>query len=118
MIYKKRIAIVGGGIFGSTITIRLAKKGYFCDLYEKNNEPLYSKLKIITTDDFYIEIEGTEVIENLYLFDVNNIPVLPNLFQFSNIDPYYTRYKSKVKLQLPNEEILTGEGVLEIMDLK
>tara|TARA_B100000886_G_scaffold283549_1_gene207853 strand:- start:1096 stop:2157 length:1062 start_codon:yes stop_codon:yes gene_type:complete len=37
MIYKKRIAIVGGGIFGSTITIRLARKGYFCDLFEKNN---------------------------------------------------------------------------------
>ena len=95
-----------------------AKENLITDLYEKNNEPLYSKLKIITTDDFYIEIEGTEVIENLYLFDVNNIPVLPNLFQFSDIDPYYTRYKSKVKLQLPNEAILTGEGVLEIMDLK
>ena len=95
-----------------------AKENLITDLYEKNNEPLYSKLKIITTDDFYIEIEGTEVIENLYLFDVNNIPVLPNLFQFSDIDPYYTRYKSKVKLQLPNEATLTGEGVLEIMDLK
>jgi len=37
MIDKKRIAIVGAGIFGSTITIRLAQKGYSCDLYEKNN---------------------------------------------------------------------------------
>ena len=37
MIHKKRIAIVGAGIFGSTITIRLAQKGYYCDLYEKNN---------------------------------------------------------------------------------
>ena len=40
------------------------------------------------------------------------------LFQFSNIDPYYTRYKSKVILQLPDEMRYEGEGVLEIMDLK
>ena len=36
MIDKKRIAIVGAGIFGSTVSIRLAQKGYY-DLYEKNN---------------------------------------------------------------------------------
>ena len=95
-----------------------AKENLITDLYKSNNEPLFSKLKIITKDDFYLEIEGKEVIENLYLFDVNNIPLLPNLFQFSNIDPYYTRYKSKVKLELPNQESFEGEGVLEIMDLK
>ena len=95
-----------------------SKENLITNLYKKNNEPLFSKLNIITTDDFYLEIEGTDVIENLYLFDVNNIPLLPNLFQFSNIDPYYTRYKSKVILQLPDEMRYEGEGVLEIMDLK
>lgn len=95
-----------------------AKENLITDLYDKNNEPLYSKLKIITIDDFYLEIEGTEVIENLYLFDVNNIPLVTNLFKFSSIDPYYTRYKSKVRLKLPNNENYEGEGVLEIMDLK
>ena len=88
------------------------------DLYKKNDESLFSKLKILTKDNFYLEIEGTEVIENLFLFDVNQTPIVPFLFSFSNIDPYYTRYKSKVVLQLPNQKKYIGEGVLEIMDLK
>ena len=95
-----------------------SKENLITNLYKYNNEPLFSKLKIITTDNFYLEIEGTDVIENLNLFDVNNIPLLSNLFQFSNIDPYYTRYKSKVVLQLPDGMKHEGEGVLELMDLK
>ena len=95
-----------------------SKENLITDLYRYNNEPLFSKLKIITKDNFYLEIEGMDVIENLNLFDVNNIPLLSNLFQLSNIDPYYTRYKSKVILQLPNGISYEGEGVLELMDLK
>ena len=95
-----------------------AKEKLIENLYKKNNESLFSKLKILTTDEFYLEIEGTEVIENLGLFEVNNIPIVPSLFKLSNIDPYYTRYKSKVTLQLPNGQEYNGNGVLEIMDLK
>ena len=57
MIDKKRIAIVGAGIFGSTITIRLAQKGYYCDLYEK-------KYKI---NIFEPKIER-EIFDHIYLF--------------------------------------------------
>ena len=95
-----------------------SKENLITDLYKYNNEPLFSKLKIITKDGFYLEIEGLDVIENLNLFDVNNIPLLSNLFQLSKIDPYYTRYKSKVVLQLPDGLSYEGEGVLELMDLK
>mgnify|MGYP006146068599 CR=1 FL=1 len=95
-----------------------SKENLITDLYKKNDESLFSKLKILTKDNFYLEIEGTEVIENLFLFDVNQTPIVPFLFSFSNIDPYYTRYKSKVVLQLPNQKKYIGEGVLEIMDLK
>ena len=95
-----------------------SKENLIKNLYDKNDEALFSKLKIITTDNFYLEIEGTEVIENLYLFDLHKTPIIPFLFSFSNIDPYYTRYKSKVMLQLPDETIYKGQGVLEIMDLK
>ena len=95
-----------------------SKENVIKNLYDKNDEALFSKLKIITTENFYLEIEGTEVIENLYLFDLHKTPIIPFLFSFSNIDPYYTRYKSKVMLQLPDETIYKGQGVLEIMDLK
>ena len=88
------------------------------DLYDSNNEALFSKLKIMTKDNFYLEIEGFEVIENLALFEVSNAKVMPFLFNLSKIDPYYTRFKSDVLLTLPNGETLKGDGVLEIMDLR
>jgi len=95
-----------------------AKENLITNLYKKNNESLFSKLKILTKDDYNIEIEGTDVIENLHLFDVVKIPFLKKVMNIRNIDPYYTRYKSKVYLKLPNDSIITGDGVLEIMDLK
>lgn len=95
-----------------------SKENLITGLYKKNNEALFSKLKILTNDNFYLEIEGVEVIENLYLFDVHKTPFIPFLFSLSNIDPYYTRFKSKVTLKLPNQNPMIGEGVLEIMDLK
>ena len=36
MISQKRIAVIGAGIFGCTITLRLANKGYSCCLFEEN----------------------------------------------------------------------------------
>mgnify|MGYP007000227671 CR=1 len=48
-------------------------------------------------------------------FDINFLYLI---FKFSSIDPYYTRYKSSVMLSLPNGETITGDAVLEIMDLK
>ena len=95
-----------------------AKENLITDLYKKNNEALFSKLKILTKDDFYLEIEGEEVIENLSLFDVGNVPLMPFLMNLSKIDPYYTRFKSKVTLSIPDGKTFEGEGVLEIMDLR
>ena len=63
---------------------------------------------MMTTDNYYLEIDGYEVIENLALFEVSNIPIVPLIFKFSSIDPYYTRYKSSVMLSLPNGETITG----------
>ena len=37
---NKKIAIIGGGLFGSTIYITLKRKGYDCTLFEKNNDLL------------------------------------------------------------------------------
>ena len=95
-----------------------SKENLIANIYKKNNESLFSKLKIITKDDYYLEIEGYEVIENLELFEINNIPLIPSLFRLSSIDPHYTRFKSNVLLELPNGEEISGDGVLEIMDLK
>ena len=95
-----------------------ANENLITDLYKKNDEALFSKLKILTKDNFYLEITGDEVIENLALFEVSKGKVMPFLFNFSKIDPYYTRYKSDVALTLPTGETLQGSGVLEIMDLK
>ena len=95
-----------------------AKENLITDIYKKNDESLFSKLKILTTDDYNIEIDGTDVIENLHLFEVVKIPFLKQAMGLKNIDPYYTRFKSNVYLKLPNDSIIKGEGVLEIMDLK
>ena len=46
MIFKERIAIIGAGIFGTTIAQRLANKGYDCDLYEKNYSILNSASRV------------------------------------------------------------------------
>ncbi len=88
------------------------------DIYKNNNETFFSKFKIMTRDQYYIEVDGYEYIENLALFDISNIPIVPSLFKLSNIDPHYTRFKSKIKLELPNGNRFEGDAVLEIMDLK
>ena len=95
-----------------------SKENLISNLYDKNNETLFSKLKILTKDNFYLEIEGQDVIENLSLFDVVKIPFFKQIMQFSKVDPYYTRFKSKVKLKLSDGTEIDGNGVLEIMDLK
>ncbi len=43
---NKKIAIIGAGIFGSTVTIRLADKGYKCDLYEKKSSIMYCASRV------------------------------------------------------------------------
>ena len=88
------------------------------DVYAKNDETFFSNFKLLTKDNYFIEIDGYEVIENLALFEVSNTPLIPLFFKLSKIDPYYTRYKSTVNLELPNGEKLQGDAVLEIMDLK
>ena len=37
---NKKIAIIGGGLFGTTLYILLKKKGYNCVLFEKNKDLL------------------------------------------------------------------------------
>ena len=95
-----------------------SKEDLITNLYEKNNESLFSKLKILTTDSFYLEIEGTDVIENLQLFEVAKIPFVKSIMGLYKIDPFYTRFNSKVYLRLPNNKYYEGDGVLEIMDLR
>ena len=103
--------------FGQT-GIFTAKENLITDLYKKNDETFFSKFKVLTKDNFSIEVDGYEVIENLALFEVSNTPLIPLFFKFSKIDPYYTRYKSTLNLELPSGEKLEGDAVLEIMDLK
>ena len=95
-----------------------ANENLITDVYRKNNESFFSNFKLLTKDNYFIEIDGYEVIENLALFEVSNTPFIPLFFKFSKIDPYYTRYKSTVNLELPSGEKLEGDAVLEIMDLK
>tara|TARA_Y100001935_G_C17293422_1_gene504766 strand:- start:376 stop:1476 length:1101 start_codon:yes stop_codon:yes gene_type:complete len=98
--------------------IYTAKEKLITDLYKKNDETFFSNFKVLTRDDYFIEVDGYEVIENLALFEVSNTPIIPFFFKLTKIDPYYTRYKSTVNLELPNGVKLEGDAVLEIMDLK
>jgi hypothetical protein len=95
------------------------------NVYNKKNEPLFSKLEMITTDGEIITIEGKDIIDNADMFKRAPLPsylswVLPLLkigSKFSSIDPHYTRFESDLRLSI-DDTTFQGHGVLEIMDLK
>tara|TARA_B110000003_G_C16393343_1_gene435306 strand:- start:359 stop:724 length:366 start_codon:yes stop_codon:yes gene_type:complete len=95
------------------------------NLYNKNNEPLFSTLEMMTIDGEKITIKGDQVIDNANMFKRAPIPsylkwILPILkigSTFSSIDPYYTRFSSGLNISI-KDSIYEGNGVLEIMDLK
>ena len=95
------------------------------NVYNKKNEPLFSKLDMITTDGEKITIKGKDIIDNADMFKRAPIPhslkwILPIIklgSKFSTIDPYYTRFSSDLSISL-DDTLYTGTGVLEIMDLK
>ena len=95
------------------------------NVYNKKNEPLFSKLEMITTNGEIITIEGKDIIDNADMFKRAPLPsylswVLPLLkigSKFSSIDPHYTRFESDLRLSI-DDTTFQGHGVLEIMDLK
>ena len=89
------------------------------DLYNKKNEPLFSTVEMITKDGILIKIEGNTVIDNSDIFKRMGVPMpIRWAMNKSQIDPYYTRFNSNVSMSLKNQDIKSGYGVLEIMDLK
>ena len=95
------------------------------NVYNKKNEPLFSKLDMITIEGEKITIEGKNIIDNADMFKRAPLPsylswVLPILkigTKFSSIDPHYTRFESNLNISI-NDTTHQGYGVLEIMDLK
>ena len=95
------------------------------NVYNKKNEPLFSKLDMITVEGEKITIEGNDTIDNADMFKRAPLPsylswILPILkfgTKFSSIDPHYTRFESNLNISI-NDTTHQGHGVLEIMDLK
>ena len=95
------------------------------NVYNKKNEPLFSKLDMITVEGEKITIEGKDIIDNADMFKRAPLPsylswILPILkfgTKFSSIDPHYTRFESNLNISI-NDTTHKGHGVLEIMDLK
>ena len=95
------------------------------NVYNKKNEPFFSKLDMITIDGEKLTIEGKDIIDNADMFRRAPFPsyfkwIFPILklgSKFSSIDPHYTRFASNLDISI-NDSIFQGSGVLEIMDLK
>ena len=95
------------------------KSNLIKNIYRKKNEPLFSNLELITEDGFQIKIEGQKIIDNTLLFDRAKTPIpISPIMNFFNIDPHYTRLKSKLFIKDTINNTFEGFGVLEIMDLK
>ena len=88
-------------------------------VYRKQNEPLFSNLELMTEDGFQIKIQGENIIDNTLLFNrIKTVLPISTIMNIINIDPYYTRFKSKVVIKDTNGATHNGSGILEIMDLK
>jgi len=95
------------------------------NVYNKKNEPFFSKLDMITIDGEKLTIEGKDIIDNADMFRRAPFPsyfkwIFPILklgSKFSSIDPHYTRFASNLNISI-NDSIFQGSGILEIMDLK
>ena len=95
------------------------------NVYNKKNEPLFSRIDMITVDGEKLTIQGNDIIDNADMFKRAPLPsylswVLPIIkfgSKFSSIDPHYTRFSSDLNVSL-GDTTYKGHGVLEIMDLK
>ena len=88
------------------------------NLYNKNNEPYFSTIDILTKDGKHVRISGKDVIDNSNLFNRMGMPwPIKWIMNQAKIDPYYTRFNSELKYEV-NEKSKEGFGVLEVMDLK
>ena len=95
------------------------------NVYNKKNEPLFSKLDMITLNGEKLTIEGKNIIDNADMFKRAPLPsylswILPVIklsSKFSSIDPHYTRFASDLSISI-DDTTYQGHGVLEIMDLK
>ena len=88
-------------------------------VYRKQNEPLFSNLELMTEDGFQVKIKGENIIDNTLLFDrIKTILPISRLMNIFNIDPHYTRFKSKLVIKDTSGAVHEGFGILEIMDLK
>ena len=88
------------------------------DLYPKKNEPQFRDIKFFTGNNDLVSIISEDVIDNTQIFKRMGIPTpIRWAFNFSKVDPFYTRFKSTLFYQKSTSEIKKGSGILEIMDL-
>lgn len=88
------------------------------DLYPKKNEPQFRDIKFFTGNNDLVSIISEDVIDNTQIFKRMGIPApIRWAFNFSKVDPFYTRFKSTLFYQKSTSEIKKGSGILEIMDL-
>ena len=110
----------------SILTNRFGENGVYTqytnlinNLYPKNNEPLFSSIKVLTEDGILVSIKGSKLIDNSEIFKRMNLPSpIRWIMNKNSIDPYYSRFKSDVKLSKNGNYLGNGFGILEIMDLK
>jgi hypothetical protein len=89
------------------------------NLYPPKNEPLFSNFKLLTEEGILVSIEGNTLIDNSEIFKRMNLPSpIRWAMNKTGIDPYYSRFKSNVKLSKNGVHLGNGFGILEIMDLK
>ena len=76
----------------------------------------FEDLRKISND--LVSIISEDVIDNTQIFRRMGIPApIRWAFNFSKVDPFYTRFKSTLFYQKSTSEIKKGSGILEIMDL-
>ena len=95
------------------------KSDRITDLYNEKNEPLFKTMEMITEDGYRLKIEGENVLENITIFKRMGLPFpIRYGMSLSKIDPYYSRYDSKLTLIDKKGNKTEGFGVYEIMDLR
>ena len=76
-------------------------------------------MEMITEDGYRLKIEGENVLENITIFKRMGLPFpIRYGMSLSKIDPYYSRYDSKLTLIDKDGNKTEGFGVYEIMDLR
>jgi len=96
------------------------KSDRITDIYSEKNEPLFKTMEMITEDGYRLKIKGKNVLENITIFKRMGLPFpIRYGMSLSKIDPYYSRYNSKLTLiDKEGNKTEEGFGVYEIMDLR